>query len=48
MSGSTLSVADRLSDLGACIEYLDQAGMLIRVKSPDWWVSSFGRIYDNG
>ncbi|MFO1377915.1 MAG: UbiD family decarboxylase [Steroidobacteraceae bacterium] len=33
MSAEAISVADRLSDLGSCIEFLDREGMLLRVES---------------
>ena len=33
MSAETISVAERLSDLGACIAFLDREGALLRVES---------------
>jgi 2,5-furandicarboxylate decarboxylase 1 len=33
MTEPRIAVADRLADLGACIDYLDQAGLLLRVES---------------
>lgn len=33
MGASAIPVADRLADLGACIDHLDQAGALLRVKT---------------
>jgi len=33
MHDHAIDVADRLSDLNACIDFLDQAGKLIRVRS---------------
>lgn len=33
MTGADMTAADRLSDLGNCIDYLDRGGALIRVRS---------------
>lgn len=33
MNADAIPVADRLSDLGACLEFLDRAGALLRVES---------------